>query len=160
MTKSKKSFSQKLKEDHPDRWSDITTKLHEVFSDVSDASDASLTPISVTFTVSGILVDEKPSEGAFFSAVEEGDALAMLALLERGIDPNIKRKIYGDTALHIAAAGNAKAVVRILAETGNCDFKMKDRKGLTAAQIAYMYGGNPALSRYLRLKAEEQDKLS
>lgn len=58
----------------------------------------------------------------FFAAVERGDAITVLAYIRIGYDINIRRERLGDTALHIAAARDAKDVLKLLIESVNVIF--------------------------------------
>ena len=68
----------------------------------------------------------------------------------------MKRPRWGDTVLHIAATRNARDVVRILVESGKCDYLIRDRQGNLPSTIAYVYGRNPALARLLSIKEKHQ----
>lgn len=87
---------------------------------------------------------------AFLAAVNIGDIERVRRFLgNRAVDINYAEPGTGLTALHIAAARNAGAVMRLLVGTGKCDFKLKDAEGRTAATIAVVIGRNPAAGRYL-----------
>ncbi|ABS65790.1 hypothetical protein Xaut_0534 [Xanthobacter versatilis] len=86
----------------------------------------------------------------FLEAADIGDAVRVQKFLDSGgIDVNHAQPRTGLTALHIAAARNAVAVVRILAASGLCDPALKDAQGRTAATLAVTVARNPALGRYL-----------
>ncbi|KAB1085060.1 ankyrin repeat domain-containing protein [Neorhizobium galegae] len=87
---------------------------------------------------------------AFLAAVNIGDIDRVRRFLgNRAIDINYAEPGTGLTALHIAAARNAGAVMRLLVGTGKCDFKKKDADGRTAATVAVIIGRNPATGRFL-----------
>ncbi len=56
------------------------------------------------------------------------------ALIERGANPNVARKIMGDTALHLAAMAGSALLVKILLDAGAV--QMRDRKGCTPLDYA------------------------
>ena len=93
-----------------------------------------------------------------FRAAERGDAVAMLSSLQSGFDVNRLRERTGDTVLHIAATRDAKNVVRVLIESGQCDYLIRDPAGRLASEKAYLFGDNPALARLLAIKERKQAK--
>lgn len=95
----------------------------------------------------------------FFAAVERGDAITVLAYIRIGYDVNKKRERLGDTALHIAAARNAKDVLKVLIESRQCDFLIRDNRGRLASEMAYLFGDNPAAARLLGNKERQQAKV-
>jgi ankyrin repeat protein len=58
----------------------------------------------------------------------------------------------GQTALRVAAAAQARQVVRALLATGKYDFLIRDKHGRLASKLAYLYGDDPALARLLTIK--------
>lgn len=87
---------------------------------------------------------------AFLAAVNIGDIEKVRRhLKDPAININHAEPVTGLTALHIAAARNAGAVLRLLVGTGKCDYSLKDSEGRTAATIAVVVGRNPAVGRYL-----------
>jgi len=87
---------------------------------------------------------------AFLEAARTGDTDTVKRMLADGYtDIGHAEPGTGLTALHYAAARNAKAVLKLLIATGKCDFTHKDRKGRTAATLAIEVADNPALGRYL-----------
>lgn len=86
----------------------------------------------------------------FFEAVSRGDVVKVKAFLkDRNIDINYAEPDQGLTALHIAAARNAGAVLRLLIASGKCDVTIKDHRGRTAATLAVVLGDNPVTGRFL-----------
>lgn len=87
---------------------------------------------------------------ALLDAAKLGDIAAFEKLLkEGGIDINFAEPGTGLTALHIAAARNATAIVRRIAASGKAAYDLKDQKGRTAAVLAVTIARNAALGRYL-----------
>jgi ankyrin repeat protein len=70
-------------------------------------------------------------------------------LNDPALNINFAEPVQGFTALHIAAARNAAAIVRLLIATGKCDVSIKDKEGRTAARLAVVLADNPAVGRYL-----------
>lgn len=86
----------------------------------------------------------------FLAAVGRGDvARVRVYLNDPDVDVNYAEPRQGFTALHIAAARNAVAVIRLLIATGKCDVGLKDHEGRTAARLAVILADNPAVGRYL-----------
>jgi ankyrin repeat protein len=86
----------------------------------------------------------------FLEAVSRGDVAKVREFLkDRNIDVNYAEPVQGLTALHMAAARNAGAVVRLLIASGKCDVSLKDHRGRTAATLAVVLGDNPVSGRYL-----------
>jgi ankyrin repeat protein len=92
----------------------------------------------------------KPLPSAFLEAVRTGNVEAVRQMLADGYsDLNYAEPSTGLTALHYAAARNARAILKLLVATGKCDFARKDRQGRTAATLAVEVADNPAIGRYL-----------
>lgn len=86
----------------------------------------------------------------FLEAVSRGDTDRVKAVLnDPALDINYAEPAQGFTALHIAAARNAGAIVRLLIATGKCDVMLKDKEGRTAARLAVVLADNPVIGRYL-----------
>lgn len=77
-------------------------------------------------------------------------------LLSTGADINMTEPGTGATALHYSAANNAIGVLRVLAAHPDCDFTALDRRGRTAAALAYEAGESPVTGRFLLRKEREQ----
>lgn len=86
----------------------------------------------------------------FMEAINRGDIDKVRKFLQDPkIDVNFIEDGTGLTALHIAAARNATAILRLLVATGRCRFDLKDGQGRSAARLAMIVANNPAVSRYL-----------
>ncbi|GEC36466.1 ankyrin repeat protein [Sinorhizobium meliloti] len=86
----------------------------------------------------------------FLEAVGLGDTDRVRGFLKNpDIDVNYAESGQGMTALHIAAARNAGAVLRLLIASGRCDVSARDHRGRTAATLAVVLGDNPVTGRYL-----------
>lgn len=86
----------------------------------------------------------------FLEAVSRGDTERVRALLQDPkVNVNYAEPTQGFTALHIAAARNAGAIVRLLIASGKCDVSLKDKEDRTAARLAVILADNPVIGRYL-----------
>lgn len=86
----------------------------------------------------------------FLEAVSRGDTKRVETfLMDPAVNVNYAESVHGFTALHIAAARNAVAIVRLLIASGKCDVSLKDNEGRTAARLAVVLADNPAVGRYL-----------
>lgn len=86
----------------------------------------------------------------FLMLVKQGEAEAVAQQLADGFtEVNHAEAETGLTALHYAAARNARAIVKVLVATGLCDYTRRERYGRTAAALAAEVADNPALARYL-----------
>ncbi|MEW8185651.1 MAG: ankyrin repeat domain-containing protein [Candidatus Thiodiazotropha endolucinida] len=92
----------------------------------------------------------------FLEAVERGNPETVKIFLDAGIDINYQHPRSGQTALHVAAAAQARQAVRVLLATGKCDFLIRDRLGRLASELAYTHGGDPAVARLLGNKERKQ----
>lgn len=79
-------------------------------------------------------------------------------LLSTGADINMTEPGTGSTALHYAAANNAIGTLRVLAAHKDCDFRISDARGRTAATLAIEVGENPVTGRFLRAKEMAQHR--
>jgi len=62
----------------------------------------------------------------------------------------------GLTALHIVAACQARKVLRVLLDTGECDFLMRDSHGRLPSEMGYLLDRDVAVARLLGNKEREQ----
>ncbi|TCU21829.1 ankyrin repeat protein [Rhizobium azibense] len=86
----------------------------------------------------------------FLEAAGRGDLAKLRVYIDNpAIDINYAEPRQGLTALHIAAARNAVAAVRLLMGTGRCNAAIKDHDGRTAARLAVILADNPVVGRYL-----------
>lgn len=92
----------------------------------------------------------------FLRAVERGDDAQVRMFLAAGFPPNWQDPETGETALHVAAGAKARAVVRLLVETGFCDYLLRDAQGRLASELAFTHGEDPALARLLGTKERKQ----
>lgn len=95
-------------------------------------------------------------EEQFSQAASIGDEAAVFAFHLAGFDVNKPRGKTKETILHIAATRNARDVIRVLIESGKCDYLIRDGHGRLASEKAYLFGRNPALARLLSIKERKQ----
>lgn len=87
----------------------------------------------------------------FLEAVDYGDTAKVREFLkDKQLDVNYADPRDGFTALHLAAARNAIAVLKLLLSTGRCDVSLLDHQQRTAANVAFVLANNAAVARYLR----------
>lgn len=91
-----------------------------------------------------------PQAEAMLRAVQAGDAESVQALIEAGYDAFAHvDPATGMTALHYAAALNARAIVKLLMKTGGFNLSALDRFGRSPASLAIEVADNPAMGRFL-----------
>lgn len=99
---------------------------------------------------------EKALMKEFLVAAERGNTAKIIAGLDEGYSVNYQDPQTEETALHIAAAGGARKVLRALISTGECDFLIRDRRGRLASEMAYLHSNDPVAARFLGVKERKQ----
>lgn len=98
-----------------------------------------------------------PELGRFFAGVRAFDVPGVLAVINLYPDVVAARdEQTGGTALHVAAAYDCREIVRLLVNTGRCDFLAEDNAGRTPAAVARRLGTDPVISRLLARKEAQQ----
>lgn len=92
----------------------------------------------------------------FLRVAENGNDARVAAFIEEGFIVNYQDRRNGETALHYAAASNARDVVRVLISCGKCDYLIRDIWGRLPSELAYSIAENPALARLLGNKERKQ----
>ena len=92
----------------------------------------------------------------FLKAAQQGHDKRVSAFVEENFPVNYQDKTNGETALHYAAATDARNVACILIDSDKCDYLIRDNWGRLASEVAYLSGKNPALSRLLGNKERKQ----
>ncbi len=96
----------------------------------------------------------------FLDTAEHGKRQEVELFIEEGFPVTWQDPKNGLTALHVVAACQARATLRILLRTGECDFLLRDSHGRLPSEMAYLYGEEVAMARLLgnkeRKQAEEQ----
>lgn len=93
---------------------------------------------------------------AFLKAAEKGNSDKISAILDHGFPVNYQDPRTGQAALHIAVACQARDALRVLLKTGECDFLLRDKQGRLASEMAYLYGEDAAVARFLGIKERKQ----
>jgi ankyrin repeat protein len=93
---------------------------------------------------------------AFLRAAERGDAARLRTFLEEGFPVTFRDPETGETAFHIAAACRARDALRVLLQSPDCDFLLRDEQGRLPSEMAYIYGEDPAAARLLARKEKQQ----
>ena len=91
----------------------------------------------------------------FFQKVKAGDVREVELDLLLGIDVNARDK-FGMTALHYAAAMGFRPCIRLLVNSGKCDYLIQDNKGRLASDLAYEWGRDNAVGLLLQKKEARQ----
>ena len=94
--------------------------------------------------------------GEFLNAIQRGNPATLEIFLDEGMNVNYQDPQTGQTALHVAANAQARAVIRILLATGKCDYLIRDKRGRLPSELAYTVGENPAIARLLGNKERKQ----
>ncbi|MBS9405471.1 hypothetical protein KG088_17850 [Halomonas sp. TRM85114] len=94
----------------------------------------------------------------FLQTVERGNPKTVDAYLEAGMPINYQDPVTKQSALHVAAAARAREAIRVLAKYPDCNYILRDRHGRLPSELAYVFGGDTALSRYLTIKEFKQAK--
>ena len=92
----------------------------------------------------------------FIDAAETGSAQIVRVYIEEGFPANWQDPLTGESALHGAAGTRARAVLRVLVESGRCNFLLRDRDGRLASEMAFLHGDDPASARWLRIHERRQ----
>lgn len=92
----------------------------------------------------------------FLKAAEQGNANTVLAFIREGFPVTWQDPANGETALHIAAACQARDVLRVLLKTGQCDYLLRDKKGRLPSELAFLYGEDLTVARLLRIHERKQ----
>ena len=94
----------------------------------------------------------------FLRAADEGYKGFMDRYIEAGLPLNVAEPGSGQTALHIAAAGGARACVRALTASGRVDYLVRDAQGRLPSELAGVIADDPLLAQELREKERAQAK--
>lgn len=92
----------------------------------------------------------------FLKAAERGNAALVAAFLQEGFPASYQDPQTGESALHIAAAGQGRKVLRVLLTVKALDYLLRDRQGRLASELAYTVGEDPAVARLLGIKERKQ----
>lgn len=111
---------------------------------------------------------KRPRE-RFISGIEDGGSqMSLINCVKRGYARNTKLKIedgyedvneqdeFGMTALHYAAAFGARQCLRVLVNSGKCNYLLKDHRGRYASELAFSCGKDYAVGVLLSKKQIKQ----
>lgn len=91
----------------------------------------------------------------FIECVKAGDAVAAKKLMIEGFNINAQDE-HGMTALHYAAAMGARPCVRLLVNSGKCDYLIQDNQGRYASELAFEWAHDYAVGVLLSKKQVKQ----
>jgi hypothetical protein len=92
----------------------------------------------------------------FLRAAERGNYRVLIAMLDGGFPINYQDPRSGRAALHAVAASRARTALRVLLKTDECDFLVRDGQGRLPSEMAYLYGKDPVIARFLARKERQQ----
>ena len=85
-------------------------------------------------------------------AAQRNDVARLRILIDMGAELNIQDDEYRMTALHYTAGSGKRGCLRLLINSGRCDFTILDKFGRSAASIAVEWGRDYAAGRLLARK--------
>ena len=94
----------------------------------------------------------------FLKAARRGNPQMIGAFIEEGFPANYQSPQTGQSALHITAATKARMALRVLVGSGLCDYLLRDHQGRLASELAYLFGEDRAVTRWLRIHERRQAK--
>lgn len=92
----------------------------------------------------------------FLQVAERGNAGKLRAFIEEGFPVNFQDPETEESALHIVAACQARKALRVILQSGEYDFLLRDKRGRLPSEIAYLYGNDPAVARLLGIRERKQ----
>lgn len=95
------------------------------------------------------------SEQLFIYNAKIGDFWSVGLHIKSGTDVNAQDR-FGMTALHHAAATGFRPCIRLLVNSGKCNYLIKDNKGRLASELAYEWGRDYAVGLLLQKKEARQ----
>lgn len=98
---------------------------------------------------------EKVKEQEFIRDVKAGKVGSVERSIHLGINVNVQDK-FGMTALHYAAARGFRPCIRLLVNSGQCNYLLQDNKGRLASELAYEWGRDHAVGLLLQKKEVRQ----
>ncbi|MCE6978596.1 ankyrin repeat domain-containing protein [Pseudomonas frederiksbergensis] len=98
---------------------------------------------------------KKHEEQMFIRDVKDGNILSIKFAIQSRTDVNAQDK-FGMTALHYAAATGFRPCIRLLVNSGLCNYLLKDNKGRLASELAYEWGKDYAVGLLLQKKEVRQ----
>lgn len=139
------------------QWPDdlsLQNHLHAAYSDIYEKVEAVTDIDDFSSTIEYKLLGRE-----FLQAVKRGNPATVAAYLDAGMSVNYQDPRTKQTALHVAAACRARAAIRVLVKHPDCNFIIRDRYGRLPSELAYEFGADPVLARYLTIKEFKQAKV-
>jgi hypothetical protein len=102
-----------------------------------------------------IASQKRYEEQRFIQDVKRGYTLSIEFGIQSRINVNAQDK-FGMTALHYAAATGFRPCIRLLVNSGLCNYLLKDNKGRLASELAYEWGKDYAVGLLLQKKEVRQ----
>ena len=135
----------------------IASKSGTQRAETSLAKSSAIPPIRGPNRIEKLLF--KITHGSLMSAVEQGNEDLVRKILQRGADPNAKKKLYGreQTPLSQAAWNGNEAIVKLLLETGEVDVDLKSSDDRTPLFRAACSGHEAAVKLLLDTDKVEID---
>lgn len=93
---------------------------------------------------------------AFLHAASTARIDPMRELMEAGIPVNFQHPVTRQTALHIAAAGATVETVKLLVDTGQCDYLIRDRFERIPWDSARLFSRYPEVQALLLTETKKQ----
>jgi len=97
-----------------------------------------------------------PADIALFNGAAVGFADQVAEALAQGANVNVADIRYKSTPLHMVAAYNAIAALRVLIKHPDLDYTALDYRNRPPATLAYEVGENPLVGRFLIKKERLQ----
>lgn len=97
----------------------------------------------------------KDLNAEFLRAVREGNSRRVDKLVDQGADVNYQDE-HGMTALHWAAAIDARPTIRVLLKHGTCDYLRRDKQNRYASEYAFEQARDYAVGILLVKKEAKQ----
>ncbi|MGG6351650.1 ankyrin repeat domain-containing protein [Pseudomonas putida] len=95
------------------------------------------------------------AEQLFINNAKIGNFWSVGLHIKSGTDVNAQDR-FGMTALHYAAATGFRPCIRLLVNSGKCNYLIKDNKGRLASDLAYEWGRDYAVGLLLQKKEARQ----
>lgn len=92
----------------------------------------------------------------FLKAAHDGNVERVQELIAAEFPVNFQHPQQLTTALHEAATQGQKDVVKVLVDSGDCDYLRGDFRGRLAYNCAELFGRDPGIERLLLEKTREQ----
>lgn len=92
----------------------------------------------------------------FLHIARRGNLRMLSGFIEEGFPVNWQDARTGQCALHVGAAAKSRKALVILVECARCDFLLRDKEGRLASELAFLFGDDPAVARWLRIHERQQ----